>query len=115
MMKRFDISGRRAFFLALLGLVILYALFQARFLILGPRVRISSPANGAVVEAGAITVEGRAGNVAWISMQGRQIYVDENGLFQEKLIAPSGPSIITVSARDRFGRETTKRVEILAK
>lgn len=103
------------FFLILMVGVLLYALFQARFLILGPQVRITFPQPGEVVEAGAIVISGRAGNVAWISLQGRQIFVDEEGRFSEKLIASPGPSIITISARDRFGRETTERVDILAK
>lgn len=115
MRRYFNLSGRRALFLSLILLVLIYALFQARFLILGPQVRITYPAHGDVVDAGEMMLEGKAGNVAWISLNGRQIFVDEEGVFSEKLITPIGPSIITVSAKDRFGRETEKRIQILAR
>ena len=89
-----------------------YALFQARFL-LGPQIKITSPQNGQSINEPLVIVEGRSKNVAWLSLNDRQIFTDETGLWSEKLIVSPGLSIIKVRGTDRFGRETTKQIEIL--
>jgi hypothetical protein len=110
---RLNLSPRHSI-LALLALVLAaYILFQARFLILGPRVWIDSPADGAVVAEPVATISGRAENAAWISLNGNQIYTDQEGLWSEKLPLSEGPSIMEVRVRDRFGREAEKRITII--
>jgi hypothetical protein len=97
------------FFLVVAG----YFTYQARFLILGPQITITSPLDGSSVESSVISIEGTASNIAWISLNGRQIFTNEKGVWSEKLLVSSGLSIMTVQARDRFGRETSKRVRIV--
>lgn len=97
-----------------LGLVFLsYILFQTRFLILGPRVWIESHQDWAVASEPLITLSGWAENAAWLSLNGEQIYTDEEGRWSEKLLVQKGVSIITVSARDRFGRQAEHSVQII--
>ena len=96
------------FFLLIIG----YSLFQARFLILGPRISINYPTDGARAENELVLVQGKARNAAWLSLNGRQIFTDEEGHWNEKLLLPQGLSIMTVTARDRFGRETEEKVRI---
>ncbi|MBX4206520.1 hypothetical protein KW784_01915 [Candidatus Parcubacteria bacterium] len=104
----------RHWMLVVLGVALAaYILFQARFLILGPRVWIDIPADGAVLSEPVATVSGRAENVAWITLNGTQIYTDQQGLWSEKLPLAEGPSIMTVRVRDRFGREREKSVTII--
>ncbi|MDB5253941.1 MAG: seg [Parcubacteria group bacterium] len=97
-----------AFFL----LIILYSLFQGRFIILGPNIQIDSPQNGQRVET-LVTIQGHADNISFISLNDRPIFIDKNGDFSEKWIAPKGVSIITMRARDRFGREKEKQVQVV--
>lgn len=92
--------------------LVLYSLFQARFLILGPRISIISPRDGASVQT-VVEVKGQAFNAAWLSLDDRQIFTDENGYFNEKLIVPAGLGIITVRAKDRFGREREKVITVI--
>jgi hypothetical protein len=100
--------------LALLGLALAgYILFQARFLILGPRVWIEAPADGAVVATPIVTLSGRAENAAWLTLNGSQIYTDPQGHWEEKLPLAEGPSIMTVRVRDRFGRERARSITII--
>lgn len=108
-----DLSPRQLLVFGFLFLVALYTLFQARFLILGPEIRVATPLNGASPDSPVITVAGTARNIAYISLNGRQIYTDQKGAWSEKLIAPPGPSIMSLEARDRFGRHTEKQVEIV--
>ena len=90
-----------------------YILFQARFLILGPQVSIDSPRDGEAVSSPLLTISGRGSNIAWISLNDRQIFTDEKGLWSEKLIVAQGLSIMTVRVVDRFGREQVKSVRVL--
>lgn len=97
-----------------LGLVFVgYCLFQARYLILGPSLTIEAPRDGEVVTSPLIIISGHARNVAWITLNDRQIYTDEDGYWSEKLIVSKGLSIMTAKARDRFGRETQESVRII--
>ncbi len=106
---------KKIFIIAFFVLIALYTLFQARFLILGPRLTIEAPANGAMVDRGVILVSGVAEGVSHLSLDDRQIYTDTEGRWQEKLVAHEGVNTVKLTAIDRFGRETTKFVRIVAK
>lgn len=101
----------RAFFL----LLVVYVLFQARNIILGPRIAILSPEAESTVPVGVMVVSGTAQNISFLALDDRQIYTDTAGRWSEKLIAAPGINIIKLTARDRFGREAERRVRILAK
>ena len=94
-------------------LLTVYSLFQARFLILGPGVTILSHKDGAVVHEPQVTLSGKARNAAWISLNDRQIFTDEEGFWSEKLILSEGLSIMTLRVRDRFGRERVTSVRLV--
>lgn len=99
---------RRTLVIAFFVLLIAYVLFQARFVILGPQIHITSPKDNATLDSNVVIVSGTAQNVAYLSLDGRQIYTDKAGNWSEKLIAPEGISILELSARDRFGRQVEK-------
>lgn len=111
-MKRIEIKPKYGIIALLFILLLAYALYEARAVILGPRISISNPVDGETLEDPVITMEGKAQNVAWLSLNGRQIFTDEEGHWSEKLILSPGLSIMTVSGRDRFGRERQKSVRI---
>lgn len=108
-----NLSLRQAAVMCFLGLIALYAFFQARYLILGPRITILSPLNGSTVDSSLVLVEGIAKNVTYISMNDRPIFLDEKGRFEEKFLAYPGSSTIIIKARDRFGRETERITKIV--
>jgi len=97
----------------LFALLVIYSGYQARTLIIGPRVWIESPEDGEVLQSRIVSMEGRAKNISWISLNGRQIFTDEEGYWDEELIVSEGISIMSVKVRDRFGRESEKRVRII--
>lgn len=104
----------RQWALSILGLLlVLYILFQARFLILGPQITIETPQDAQEVVEPILTISGTAHNVAWLTLNGKQIFTDEEGLWSEKLLLSPGISIMTVSGRDRFGREKEERVRVI--
>ena len=112
-MRRISVTPKGSLLALFFVLLIGYSLFQARFIILGPHIAIQTPQNGAHLSDHMVVVSGRAENISFLSLNDRPIYVDEKGLWSEKLIAPEGLSIMTVRAKDRFGRTTEKQVEIM--
>jgi hypothetical protein len=114
-MRNINFSLKEMAVIAFFVLLIVYALFQARFLILGPIVTINKPENGELVTENVIIVEGRAQNIAYISMNGRPIFIDSKGNWSEKYVISEGLNIITIEAKDRFGRQTEKEVRVVYK
>ena len=111
--KRNLMNPRYAFITVLFIAIGLYALYQGRFLILGPQIWVDNIRDGETVRDPVVTIEGRAKNVAWITLNDRQIFTDEEGHWREKLIVSPGLSIITVKARDRFGHEIYKNLQVV--
>lgn len=110
---RLNLTPRQWLGAGFLTLVALYALFQARFIILGPQITLTSPQDGQVATSSLIYVRGVAHNVTFISLDDRPIFLDEQGNFEEKLLVSPGQSTIMIRARDRFGRETEKTTRIV--
>lgn len=90
-----------------------YSYFQTRELIKGPRISISEPLSGSVVHSPLVGVEGIAKNISHIALNDRDIFVDEEGNFKEKLLVSYGYNIIEVQVKDRFGRESVKTIEVV--
>ena len=96
-------------------LLISYGIFNARNLIIGPTIEIFSPAKDIETTENVIDIKGRAENVAFISLNEKPIFVDKEGLFDEKLLLSPGSNIIEIRARDRFKKEILKTINIYYK
>ena len=112
---KIDIKPKYGFLIILLILLIAYSLYQARALLVGPQIWIGNPQDGDTVEDPLVIMEGQSKNIAWISLNDRQIFTNEKGEWSEKLLVSPGLSIMTRKARDRFGRKTEKSVQIVLK
>ena len=111
-MRKIDVTPQFGFFILFIIIIVLYSLFQARFIILGPQITVESPKNGEVLSDSLVVIKGSAKNISFISLDDRPIYIDESGNWSEKLLASPGASIISIKARDRFGRQTEKQIEV---
>ncbi len=87
-------------------LTIGFVVFQARFLITGPRIVLrelpDSPSNSREV-----VLVGDAYNISRLWLNDRPIYTDATGRFEEALVLENGYTIATLRAEDRYGRTTT--------
>lgn len=92
----------------LIGLVCVaaYVAFQARFLIIGPQLELTNESEQ-LVNQRQITLEGSASNISRLWLNDKPIYTDAQGNFTEALVLENGPTIVTIRAEDRYGRETT--------
>ena len=85
-------------------LMVLYILFQARFLITGPQVTlIDEPAS--VQNNQVVNLRGQTQNITRISLNGRQIFTDKAGYFDEALVLENGYTVATIQVTDRYGRQ----------
>lgn len=88
--------------LALISLLCAYALFQGRHVIMGPQITLTP-----VVYDGkeaAVNLSGNAQNIISLTLNGRAIYTDDTGNFEEEVVLPVGYTVLTLTAEDRYGR-----------
>lgn len=81
-----------------------YLVYQARFLILGPQITLTET-GGSPTSAQTVVLEGKADNITHMTINGRSIFTDQTGAFQETLVLNQGYNLITIVARDRYGRK----------
>ncbi|MBI2038751.1 MAG: hypothetical protein HYT22_00490 [Candidatus Niyogibacteria bacterium] len=99
--------NRKAFtlFLCLLFIVFgAYFSFRFRSFVVGPRLTITEPEEGAFLASPRVTVRGTGQDAARLELDGRPIYVNEKGEFEETLLLAPGLNIIELKADGRFGR-----------
>lgn len=96
-----------------LFLILGYSFYQSRSLITGPLITINEPENGSTVTRQLVTIAGAAKNINKITLDDRPIYVDEAGVFSEKLLLSEGYNIIKISAWDKFSKKTEKTIEVV--
>lgn len=92
-------------FLVVGSALVWYALFQSRLLISGPSLTLHADTK-VPHDTRVVTVAGAARNVTAITLNDRPIFTDDEGNFHEQLVLENGYTILTLRARDRYGRET---------
>ncbi len=89
-----------------------YGFFEARRLVQGPIITILAPVDGSATSSPTVTISGIAENVSFLSINDRAILTDEQGHFLEHIALPQGVSVLSVAAKDRFGRSTSRLIHI---
>ena len=90
-------------FLILLG----YILFQYRYAIISPPLKISQPTEGAVVLSRTITVVGKTDPNATIYVNNDTASIDSNGNFKKVINVFPGKTTVVVLVVNHFGKEKT--------
>lgn len=92
-----------------------YSVYEGWNYATGPKITILSPTNGSAVAESFITIHGQTKNTSLITLNERPISIDEHGQFNEKILLSYGYNILTMSASDRFGKKTTKTLQLVYK
>lgn len=100
-----DVVRSSAVFVVVL-LVMAYILFQARFLIIGPQIVLTSNPSQMQNER-TIELVGHTDNISHLWLNGRAIFTDPQGNFSTRVVLENGYSEVTLEAQDRYGRRTT--------
>lgn len=101
--------------LAFIGTIIFYAYYQSRGAIAGPQIILATPKGGENATTSLIHVTGVASRAKELTLDGRAIFVDLRGYFDEQLLLHDGYNIIELTAKDSGGHETKKTVEVILK
>ena len=114
-MTQREVLRKKIHLTTIFGIIIIliaYGIFQARNLALGPVVSVISPVNGETVQSPLVKIAGTAKNVSFLTLNGLHIFTDQNGNWSEDRILSLGYNILTIYAKDKFGKETTKTLEL---
>lgn len=100
-----------------LAAILIYTLFQAHEFIAGPKLEIFTPKNGETIASTSaeVLLKGNADNISFLTINGLQVFTDEQGDFSRKLLLPEGLAIITVEAQDKFNRSVKKEIQLFVK
>lgn len=88
--------------------LVLYGAVKAWPLIEGPDIHWDTPVAYTSSPDGFITVSGVARNTEALYLDNGLLPIDTEGRFSKDLTLPPGGAILTLVARDRFGRTTTE-------
>lgn len=92
-----------------------YAFFESRNLIRGPVIVVEEPNSGTLMRSATAQIKGWTKNISNISLNDRNITVNEQGQFDEKVALAQGLNVIKISAKDKFGRSKDVFVELIHK
>jgi len=104
---------RITMFTVLLLVILGYSAFEARKILEGPNLKITSPLTREIKNDPYVHIAGIAKNIKEIKLNGNSIFVDESGNFNEKFMLISGYNIIEIQAKDKFNKETKEILELV--
>jgi hypothetical protein len=58
-------------------------------------------------------ITGNASKAIYLTLNGREIFVDKEGNFSESIVFLPGFSVVTLDARDKFGKTAKKKFEVV--
>lgn len=108
-----NIRARNILIFVLAALFALYFLYEAKNLLFGFSAKILFPRDGEAFKTSDVRVSGKVFEASRISLNGRQIFTDENGDFSEELILSTGLNIIELEAVNKFGRTIRDRRQVV--
>lgn len=101
--------------MGILSIVTLTA-FELRKVIEGPTVKLecdnSKQCEQIISEKSLYPLTGTTSNISEIRIGNRKIYIDTAGKFNEYITLYPGSNNVTISAKDRFGKEVKKDISV---
>ncbi|HUQ85679.1 MAG TPA: helix-turn-helix domain-containing protein [Candidatus Limnocylindrales bacterium] len=104
---------------AIIGTIVLillgtFLMFQVRGVLFAPSIFISSPKGNTITQRD-ISVIGRTDSSATITINNESVFVNNNGVFEKKISLFPGENVITIKAKNRFGKQSTLQRTVLVK
>ena len=93
--------------------IVIYAFFRSKDLIFGVKIRNVNIVDGAKVTNNVMNVTGIAKNATDLTLDGRQISVDQQGNFNETIALLPGYNVIDIKAQDKFGHVDEKNYKLI--
>jgi hypothetical protein len=93
--------------------IIFFIFFNSRNLIFGVKIKNVNITDNMKVLNNIQKITGRAMNAVKISLNGREISVDQKGNFDETISLLSGYNMVTIKAQDKFGNVDEKNYQLI--
>ena len=92
----------------LLLVVLIYGIYRVYPRLVGPKIEVYLPTDGDTVHEDTFVVTGKVTRVKKIKIQGREITIDQEGIFTERLVSHAPYTILVIEAVDRYNKEVQK-------
>ena len=101
---------RTGSFLTLFVFIVVFSYDKMSFLVKGVEIEanISHDDNSSIV-----SIKGNAENAIHLTLNGREIFIEKDGTFREPIALLHGFSVVTLSAKDKFGKTDEKKFEVM--
>lgn len=98
--------------LALVLLIVIYAISRSMNYVRGPQIQIFWPPNGESATTSIVTINGQVKRINKLTLNGSPISTDEQGNWYQTVIIFPGLNKLTIVARDQFNRSTEASLDI---
>ena len=89
------------------------AYYNSERLRAGPSIEITLPKNGENVTSSLVTILGTVRNISFLTLNGRQIYADDQGGIREQVLLVEGYNVFILKGTDRFGRSVEQELQLI--
>lgn len=93
--------------------IITYAFFRSKDLLFGVKIKNVNIANGTKYQEDLLKITGTAKNATLLTLNDREISIDQKGNFSEDFALIHGYNILKISARDKFGHVDEKDYQLI--
>jgi hypothetical protein len=94
-------------------LIVLYAIFVSKDILFGVKIKDVNLTDGTTITESTIKVTGNARNAIKLTLNGREISIDQQGNFDETIALLPGYNIISIRAQDKFGYVDEKDYKLM--
>lgn len=91
-------------FVLFLILVALYFWYEIGFLTKAPKLEVIQPPTDITVTQETFEVIGKTSTSAYLTVNGKEVYIDKKGNFKTEIELSQGVNIIKVEAKNRFNK-----------
>ena len=95
------------------ALISTFAIWRSLDYARGPSVTITEPINGSSISANSVMIKGVVERAKNMLLNGNEINIDEKGDFSETIIVFPGINLITLTAKDQFGRSAIQLITLV--
>ncbi len=113
--KKFFLNSRSFLLLSMALIILGYILFQYNSVIFPPNISVQRPQENQEISGNIVEVEGKTDPYATVLIDGDEAYVDLSGEFKKSIFVFSGDKKIEVVAKNRFGKESRRAINIKVK
>src|SRR5436190_14808991 len=104
---------RIAIFSVFFIFIITYAFVRSRDLIFGVKIKDVNITDGAKFTTSVVEIKGNAKNATNLTLDGREISIDQNGNFDETMALLLGYNVVSIRAIDKFGHIDEKNYKLI--